>query len=557
MIFDLETLRLRRNKTLRAALASVVECRRELHLTCQAVWMQAERSGLVMASSHSSLRTHAEEVLQTSLVHLDDELVMVEKRLPSLSETHDSRVAYVNYQYGECKDLIFGVSLIDYAFTRAQQSAPTLGGPTKVQPPLIVRKCIQFIEERALDHQGIYRISAKHTAIQNLAHALEKDEERFQFRPEADEPATVAGVLKLYLRQLPEPVMPIPWEERIRHTQERDEQIQTGFANLKGRIRRLPQINQETLKLIVGHLAKVAAHSEKNKMNANNLSIVFGPLLLSQADHETTSIAAAMEEDRVTEDLILYAADIFDLSHAGAPVLPNIRPSMPPLDFEGVTNGVEEAGHSDVRKVEDAREASEGLEKPNEIAVESEKYPISASTSGLTTKDAAQHSQPLAAPLPVPTAAVAAVPAGPISSSADVPLVLSGNTDLKRSDAIGRGNTLPAGNALSLSDQPPKSAESAAEAPATIEPHPVLTSVTSAGLQEAHADPPATLPQIAPAAARGQSEETQTGLAKSVGSPKPIEKELSEEAAPTKDRLGTNGEDPAPTATNMGRLQDI
>ncbi|UZJ55308.1 hypothetical protein CBS101457_004628 [Exobasidium rhododendri] len=405
-VFDLETLRLRREKTISAAITSVIESRRELYLTCQAVWMQAERSSQVLTSAQSSMSTQAVQILSTSLETLEDELHLLETRVPSMSGVEEGRVPYVNYYFGECKDLIFGVSLIDYAFSRAQYSAPSLG-PNKVEAPIIVRKCIRFIEERALKQSGIYRISAKHTAIHNLAHALEKDEERFEFDPAHDEPATVAGVLKLYLRQLPDAVMPIPWEERVKYTHERQDQISTGFAALKSRIRRLPSINQATLKLIVEHLAKVASHADENKMNVSNLSIVFGPLLLSQADHETTSIAAAMEEDRVTEDLILYAHDIFDLSHAGAPVLPPINSSSKadntkvPMHVFVPATAILGAGNDGAEGLDKALATSHLAHDSNSDTV----LPIHASSSGLSRSNAvttststeaeiAQHPQP-------------------------------------------------------------------------------------------------------------------------------------------------------------------
>lgn len=66
-------------------------------------------------------------------------------------------------------------------------------------------------------------------------------------------------------------------------------------------------INQVTLRAIVEHLSKVAAHSEMNKMTASNLAVIFGPVLLSEASHETTSIAAAMEEDSTMADMIDFA----------------------------------------------------------------------------------------------------------------------------------------------------------------------------------------------------------------------------------------------------------
>lgn len=252
---------------------------------------------------------------------------MLEGRLPILGGSKgsdDGPVPYVNYWHGECKSLLFGISLLDYDFARNQRRPPLLG-PAPVEPPLIVSKCISFIEEHALDTPGIYRTSAKHTAVQQLCAAFEKDEQRFQFDPEQDDHAAVAGVLKQWLRELPQSVMPMPWEERLKLTHSVDEQLSNGFSALKGRIRRLPPINQVTLKAIIQHLSLVASHSATNLMTAKNLSVVFGPVLLSDAaenSHETTSLAAAMEEDNVCEILINHAADIFSLERAGAPVLP-------------------------------------------------------------------------------------------------------------------------------------------------------------------------------------------------------------------------------------------
>lgn len=395
-VFDLETLRMRRQKTLTAAKSSVIEARRELYLTCQAVWMQAEKSIQSLANNQLAFSMHAEDLLQGSLDKLGDELNKLEERI-ALPE--GEKVAYVNHQFGECKDLLFGVSLLDYAFNRAQQAPPHLG-PPKAEAPIIVQKCIQYIEEKALDQPGIYRTSAKHTAIQNLAHALERDESRFTFDASDDEATVVAGVLKLYLRQLPEPVLPMPWEDRVKYTHERQEQIQTGFASLKGRIRRLPGINQATLRAIIEHLAKIASHSDQNKMNASNLSIIFGPLLLSQADHDATSIAAAMEEDRVTEDLILYADTIFDLSRAGAPILPTLPPrSGKALDFdpseqsketlseqESVNTSLERTGSLATTQVPYLQSTDTVIQK-QEVASPSSSTPIGANFASATMSD--------------------------------------------------------------------------------------------------------------------------------------------------------------------------
>jgi hypothetical protein len=44
---------------------------------------------------------------------------------------------------------------------------------------------------------------------------------------------------------------------------------------LRSKMRRLPPVHQATLKAILEHLSRVAAHHEKNKMDSKNLAIVF------------------------------------------------------------------------------------------------------------------------------------------------------------------------------------------------------------------------------------------------------------------------------------------
>lgn len=49
-------------------------------------------------------------------------------------------------------------------------------------------------------------------------------------------------------------------------------------------MRRLPPVHQATLRLLIEHLARVAAHRDRNKMDPKNLSIVFGGLLFGDDD---------------------------------------------------------------------------------------------------------------------------------------------------------------------------------------------------------------------------------------------------------------------------------
>lgn len=57
-----------------------------------------------------------------------------------------------------------------------------------------------------------------------------------------------------------------------------------NFRVLRSKMRRLPPIHQATLRAIVEHLAKVASHQDKNKMDPKNLAIVFGGVIFGDDD---------------------------------------------------------------------------------------------------------------------------------------------------------------------------------------------------------------------------------------------------------------------------------
>jgi hypothetical protein len=97
------------------------------------------------------------------------------------------QIFYVNHLVGECKDLCFGLSLADYAATR--------GLPEGVIPK-VLRVCIDEIETRGMDVEGLYRISGRHAVVQELQHKLERNEKDFTFNTASDDTHCVASLLK-------------------------------------------------------------------------------------------------------------------------------------------------------------------------------------------------------------------------------------------------------------------------------------------------------------------------------------------------------------------------
>ena len=67
-----------------------------------------------------------------------------------LQQAIPRRTLYTNYYVGDCNDLIFGVSLVDYATSRSLHEG---------EVPKIVKICIAEVEKRGLNSEGIYRVS--------------------------------------------------------------------------------------------------------------------------------------------------------------------------------------------------------------------------------------------------------------------------------------------------------------------------------------------------------------------------------------------------------------
>lgn len=74
----------------------------------------------------------------------------------SLASAIPKPVLYWNYNVGECTDLIFGVSLVDYATARGLQEG---------EVPKIIRASIKEVDSRGLESEGIYRVSGRHAVV--------------------------------------------------------------------------------------------------------------------------------------------------------------------------------------------------------------------------------------------------------------------------------------------------------------------------------------------------------------------------------------------------------
>lgn len=87
--------------------------------------------------------------------------------------------------------------------------------PTGLRIPDIVYKCFTEIVERGLTIQGIFRLSGAAAEVDELQREFNKPPSYGKYLDLSKyDIHAITGVLKRYLRSLPQPVIPHPYHER-------------------------------------------------------------------------------------------------------------------------------------------------------------------------------------------------------------------------------------------------------------------------------------------------------------------------------------------------------
>ena len=190
--------------------------------------------------------------------------------------------AYVTSQPGFLKNAnaMFGQSL-EFAMAHPMND--------RRQVPCLIEAAIEVISNNGLEAEGIFRISGNSSRIKELQDAYDKGNPPDLSNEDVH---TVTGLLKRYLRELPEPIIPFSMFTTLTDLNAKGVTDEVKIMTLQITLSELQSTSFHILDRLTQLLSKVVASVEKNKMGSHALAIVVGPNIMYSEDSITNPTAA-------------------------------------------------------------------------------------------------------------------------------------------------------------------------------------------------------------------------------------------------------------------------
>jgi hypothetical protein len=175
-----------------------------------------------------------------------------------------------------------------------------------------------LILRAATNVEGIFRLSGSEKRIKELKTIFDSPDRYGKGLDWAGYTVhDAANVLRRYLNQLPEPIVPLDLYDRFRdplrgHTMQAvgdtegpqlsdNFDINKAIITYQQLITELPPLNRQLLLYILDLLAVFASKSDENRMNSQNLAAIFQPGMLSHPSHDM-----APAEYRLSQDVLIF-----------------------------------------------------------------------------------------------------------------------------------------------------------------------------------------------------------------------------------------------------------
>ncbi|XP_066540043.1 rho GTPase-activating protein 28 isoform X2 [Hoplias malabaricus] len=187
--------------------------------------------------------------------------------------------------------------------------------------PLVFKKLLSKLEQTGLQTEGILRVPGSASRVKHLRQELDTKFYEDSFDWEQVRHNDAAGLLKMFIRELPHPLLTqqhLPAFTAAQNISSPKHQLQA----LHLLILLLPEVNRDTLKALLEFLRKVVAYEDKNRMSLWNVSMIVAPNLFTgrgktsrMEDMQGAAGAAHLIRLLIIYQDLLWTVPCFVISH--------------------------------------------------------------------------------------------------------------------------------------------------------------------------------------------------------------------------------------------------
>lgn len=177
--------------------------------------------------------------------------------------------------------------------------------------PRVVYQCVQAVDNFGLEIEGIYRASGNSAQVQEIKRLFDTNSENVDLlhpTSNVNDIHSVASALKLYFRELPDPLLTRELHADFIKAAQEENDIKRRDA-VHSAVNNLPDPNYTTLRFLAFHLYRVQEREAMNRMSIGNLGIVWGPTLMNT---DYTNVSEMAIQGKVVETILYNAYVIFD-----------------------------------------------------------------------------------------------------------------------------------------------------------------------------------------------------------------------------------------------------
>ncbi|EEQ28358.1 Rho-type gtpase-activating protein [Microsporum canis] len=174
--------------------------------------------------------------------------------------------------------------------------------------PSIVMRCIEEVELRGMDVEGIYRKSGGSSQVQTIREGFERSRDYDISDPDLDINA-ITSTLKQYFRMLPTPLVTYPVYDILLEATNVTP-ISARIEMIQQALQELPRVHRDVLEFLVFHLKRVVDREKENLMTSLNIAVVFAPTIL-RPESLSREMTDVQKKNETIQFMVENCQDIF------------------------------------------------------------------------------------------------------------------------------------------------------------------------------------------------------------------------------------------------------